>query len=150
MNHSAEDLKTSGSSRTGEKVRSPTSTTLKIKYSKFWADYKSTWKWWPEMIFMSRGDKGLAAHEPWGEDGPVWWQTVGASLLFSALTRFSPRLPIFSLLIYKPPWSCLVLQWLGLGDFTVVAWIWSLVGMKILQAQHGQTNKNNPPPRTSL
>ena len=42
MNHSVKDLKTSGSSRTGEEVRSPTSTTLKIKYSKFQTDYKST------------------------------------------------------------------------------------------------------------
>ena len=44
-------------------------------------------------------------------------------LLFSALTPISPGLSIFFLLIYKTPWSSLVVQWLGLCDFTVVVWI---------------------------
>ena len=70
-------------------------------------------------------------------------------LLFSALTRFSPGLSIFSLLIYKTPWSCLVLQWLGLGDFTVVAWIWSLVGNED-PASTARPNKQKQPPTTNL
>ena len=70
-------------------------------------------------------------------------------LLFSALTPISPGLSIFFLLIYKTPWSSLVVQWLGLCDFTVVVWIWSLVRNED-PASTAWPNKQKQPPTTNL
>ena len=70
-------------------------------------------------------------------------------LLFSALTPFSPGLSIFFLVIYKTPWSSLVVQWLGLCDFTVVVWIWSLVRNED-PASTARPNRQKQPPTTNL
>ena len=70
-------------------------------------------------------------------------------LLFSALNPFSSGLSVFFLLIYKTPGSSPVVQWLGLSDFTVVTWVWSLVGNED-PASTTRPNKQKQPPTTNL
>ena len=70
-------------------------------------------------------------------------------LLFSALNPFSSGLSVFFLLIYKTPGSSPVVQWLGLSDFTVVTWVWSLVGNED-PASTTRPKKQKQPPTTNL